>query len=726
MARRYSCFLSYIAIVAWLTACGHDPATTGTAQTQIATQTTTQPQITTQPANQSVSAGQTATFSVAATSTTPLQYQWRNSGSAIAGAIGSSYTTPATVSANNGSSYTVIVTNATGSMTSNAATLTVTAAPAAPQITTQPTSQSVSAGQTATFRVAATSTTPLQYQWQKSGSAIAGATGSSYITPATVSGNNGSSYTVIVTNATGSITSATATLTVTSPTVTSAVAGTDVATYKYDVMRTGQNLTESTLTLFNVTSATFGKLRNLNVDGLVDAQPLYLSRLTVAGAVYNVVFVATEHDSVYAFDADTGTILWQASLLSGGETTSDDRGCGQVTPEIGITSTPVIDRNAGAHGTIYVVAMTKDASSNYHQRLHALDIATGHEMTGSPTEIAAMFGATTFAPGQYKERAALLLNNGTIYTTWASHCDDGPYGGWIIALSESTLAITSVLNVAMDASGSGYASQGPSIWMSGGGPAADSAGNVYVLTANGRFENTLSAAGFPNGGDYGNSFVKISSSSGTLAVADYFTMSGEISESSNDVDLGSGGVMLLPDMTDANGALRQLAVGAGKDGNMYVVDRSNMGKFTSVGNNIWQQLTGVLGSGVWATPAYFNFHVYYGPQGGSLMAFSVTHALISNSPTSQSSTQFTYPGTFPVVSANGTANAIVWAYENTSPAVLHAYAATNLATELYNSNQASNGRDHFGAGNKYIAPVVADGKVFVATTNSVAVFGLLP
>jgi hypothetical protein len=318
------------------------------------------------------------------------------------------------------------------------------------------------------------------------------------------------------------------------------------------------------------------------------------------------------------------------------------------------------------------------------------------------------------------------LNNGTIYTTWASHCDDGPYGGWIIALSESTLAITSVLNVAMDASGSGHASQGPSIWMSGGGPAADLAGDVYVLTANGRFETTLNAGGFPNGGDYGNSFVKISSSGGTLAVADYFAMSGEIAESSGDDDLGSGGVMLLPDMTDANGTVRQLAVGAGKDGNMYVVDRNNMGKFTSVGNNIWQQLTGVLGSGVWATPAYFNFNVYYGPQGGSLMAFSVTNALISNSPTSQSSTQFTYPGTFPVVSANGTGNAIVWAYENTSPAVLHAYAATNLATELYNSNQAPNGRDQFGAGNKNIAPVVADGKVFVATTNSVAVFGLLP
>jgi hypothetical protein len=598
----------------------------------------------------------------------------------------------------------------------------ITTQPAtAPQITTQPVNQTVSTGQSATFSVAATGGAPLQYQWRNGGTAIAGATGSSYTIAATASGDNGSSFTVVVSNADGSMTSSAAMLT-----VTAAAPGTDVVTYKYDLMRTGQNLAESALTLSNVTFATFGKLRNLMVDGLVDAQPLYLSNLTVAGAAHNVVFVATEHDSVYAFDADAGTILWQVSLLAAGETTSDDRGCSQVTPEIGITATPVIDRSAGAHGTIYLVAMTKDSSSNYHQRLHALDITTGSEIASSPTEITAVYGATSFAPGQYKERAALLLSNGTIYTTWASHCDDGPYGGWIIALSESTLALTGALNVAVGASGSGYASQGPSIWMSGGGPAADSAGNVYVLTANGRFDTTLSAAGFPSGGDYGNSFVKVSSSGTTLAVADYFTMSGEVAESSNDVDLGSGGVMLLPDMSDATGTVRHLAVGAGKDSNIYVVNRDAMGEFSSVGNDIWQELDGVLGGGVWATPAYFNFNIYYCPQGGSLRAFSVTNALLSSSPTSETSTQFAYPGTFPVISANGSANAIVWAYENTSPAVLHAYAASNLATELYNSNQAPSGRDQFGAGNKYITPVVADGKVFVATTNSVAVFGLLP
>ena len=600
--------------------------------------------------------------------------------------------------------------------------LTVSPASPAPRITTQPTDQAVSVGQGAVFKVLASGAAPLRYQWQKNGSAIAGATGSSYTTPAATLGDNGSSFTVVVSNAAGSVTSVAARLTVTAA---AGAQGTDVVTYKYDVMRTGRNAAESVLTPANVRPATFGKLQNLSVDGLVDAQPLYLSTLTVNGAAHNVVFVATEHDSLYAFDVDTGKTLWHVSLLSAGETPSDDHGCSQVTPEIGITSTPVIDRTAGVHGTLYVVSMSKDNSSVYYQRLHALDITTGAEIAGGPTTIAATYGSTTFVPGQYAERAALLLVDGTIYTSWTSHCDQGEYGGWIIAFDQATLGLTSALNVARSASGSGFASQGPAIWMSGGGPAADTAGNVYLLTANGRFETTL-AGGFPSGGDYGNSFLKISSAAGALSVGDYFTMSGEVAESSGDQDLGSGGIMLLPDMTDASGVVRQLAVGAGKDGNIYVVNRENMGHFTSVGNDIWQELDSVLPGGVFATPAYFNSSIFYGPQGGSLKAFSLTEARLSSAPTSQTSTLFPFPGTLPVVSSNGTANAIVWAYENSAPAVLHAYSASDLAQEFYNSNQASNGRDHFGSGNKFIAPVVADGKVFVATTSSVAVSGLLP
>jgi hypothetical protein len=509
------------------------------------------------------------------------------------------------------------------------------------------------------------------------------------------------------------------------PTSSTPTVGTDVVTYKNDVMRSGQNLTESVLTTANVNSSSFGLLRSLQVDGKVDAQPLYLSKLTVAGTSDNVVFIATENNSVYAFDSDSGAVLWQVSLNGSGETPSDAHGCNQITPQIGITATPVIDRSAGAHGTIFAVAMTKDASGNYHHRLHALDVTTGAELTDSPTEVSATYLSTSFVPGQYAERAALLLLNGVIYTTWTSHCDQGPYGGWVMAYNESTLAQTSVLNVAVGATGTGTANQGPAIWMSGGGPAADSAGNVYLLTGNGLFDTTLNASGFPSGGDYGNSFLKISTSAGTLAVADYFALDNGVAESQNDVDLGSGGIMLLPDQTDSSGTVRHLAVGAGKDGNLYIVSRDSLGKFSPTANNIWQEIDGSLSGGVWATAAWFNGSIYFGPNGGTLRAFSVTAAQMSSSAISQSATQFEFPGTSPVVSANGTANAIVWAYENATPAVLHAYDATNVAHELYNSNQAANGRDQFGAGNKFIAPTVADGKVFVATTASVGVFGLL-
>jgi outer membrane protein assembly factor BamB len=510
---------------------------------------------------------------------------------------------------------------------------------------------------------------------------------------------------------------------VTTPAPTMPAPPTDVVTYKNDVARTGQNLTESVLKPVNVSAATFGLLRLLQVDGKVDAQPLYLSQLNVGAATYNVVFVVTEHDSVYAFDSDSGTTLWHVSVLGSGESLSDSHGCGQIVPEIGITSTPVIDRNAGPHGALYLVAMSKDASSNYHQRLHALDVTTGAELFGGPTEITATYptasGSTSFNPGQYAERAALLLAGGTLYTAWTSHCDAQPYSGWVIGFDPATLARTKVLNVAPNSHDTG-----PAIWMSGGGPAADTAGNVYLLTGNGAFETSMDANGFPSGQDYGNSFLRLAGS-GPFVVADYFTMSNEVAESSADLDLGSGGGMLLPDMTDAGGTVRHLMVGAGKDGNLYVVDRDSMGRFNSSGNQIWQELDGALPSGIYSTPAYFNGFVFYGDNGATLKAFAVTNARLSATPASQTSTQFGRPGTAAAVSANGTANGIVWAHENASSAVLHAYDATNLAHELYNSTQATGGRDSFGTGNKFITPTIADGKVFVGTTNGVAVFGLI-
>jgi hypothetical protein len=585
-----------------------------------------------------------------------------------------------------------------------------------PSITTQPSGQTASVGGTATFTVVATGSSPLTYQWLKGGAPIAGATSATYTTSAVATTDDGAMYSVKISNSSGNVTSGVVRLT-----VSVGAATVNLLTYKYDNSRSGQNTSETVLTPANVNSATFGLLRLLAVDGKVDAQPLYLGQLNVGGGLHNVVYVVTEHGSAYAFDADTGATLWQVSLIPPGETTSDMVfGCDQVSPEIGITATPVIDRNAGV---MYVVAMSKD-SSTYHHRIHALKVTTGAELFGGPKEITASYTApgsteTDFDPQYYEERAALLLLNGTVYTTWTSHCDTEPYTGWIIAFSATTLAKTAVLNVAPNSGGGG-----PAIWMAGGGPAADSAGNIYLLTGNGVFETTLDAAGFPVAQDYGNSFLKLATTGGTLTVADYFAMTGEVAESNTDADLGSGGVMLLPDLTDSNGTVRHLAVGAGKDQSIYVVDRDSMGHFDPYSDNIWQQLDWVLTGGVWATPAYFNGTVYYGDRFGTLKAFPITNAMLAAQPSSQTSTTFTYPGTLPVVSANGTSNAIVWAHENATNAVLHAYDATDLSNELYNSEQAADGADEFGAGNKFIVPVVIDGKVFVGSESAVGVFGL--
>jgi len=500
----------------------------------------------------------------------------------------------------------------------------------------------------------------------------------------------------------------------------------DITTYHVDVARTGLNPNEATLTTSNVASSTFGLIRTLPVDGHVDAQPLYLSALTIGGQSHNVVYAATEHDSVYAFDADSGAQLWKTSVLGSGETTSGDHGCSQITPEIGITSTPVIDRKAGPNGAIFVVGMTEDSSGHYHQRLHALDVTTGAELSGSPAEISATYpgsganssaGKVVFDPGQYAERAGLLLLNGVIYMGWTSHCDGGPYAGWLMGYNESTLAQASVLNLTPNGS------EG-SIWMSGAGLAADSSNNIYFLDANGTFDTTLNASGFPTNGDFGNGFIKVSTSGASLSVADYFETSNTVSESNGDEDLGSGGALVLPDLTDTSGGVHHLAVGAGKDANIYVVNRDSMGKFNAQNDNaIYQEISGAIG-GVFSMPAYFNNTVYYGAVNDKLKAFPIANAKLATTASAQSANNFQYPGTTPAISANGTSNGIVWAVENSSPAVLHAYDATSLQ-ELYNSNQAASNRDQFGSGNKFITPTIANGKVFVGTRNSVAEFGLL-
>jgi hypothetical protein len=498
-----------------------------------------------------------------------------------------------------------------------------------------------------------------------------------------------------------------------------------VLTWHNDNARTGQNLHEIILTPANVNPTTFGKLFVIPVDGKVDAQPLFVPSLLIAGSMHNVLYVVTEHDSAYAFDADTGTQLWHVSLLGAAETTSDDRSCGQILPEIGITSTPAIDLQSGPHGTIYMVAMSKDAMGNYHQRLHALDLTTGAEEFGGPMEIQATYpgsgagnvaGLLTFDPKQYKERAALLIQNGIVYTSWASHCDIDPYTAWVISYDEATLARVSVLNLTPNGN------EG-SIWAAGAGPAADNTGFLYFPLANGTFDTTLNA-GFPSRSDYGNALVKLSTAGAALSVADYFAMFNTVFESDFDEDLGSGGVVLLPPLNDAQSNPHNLAVAGGKDAKIYVVDTNNMGKFNPNQNNVYEEFPAVVGP-LYSTPAWFNGKLYSGRVGDRLKAYSFTNGTFGMDPTSQTPTTFPYPGTTPSISANGTSNGIVWAVENNDIAALHAFDASDLSNELYNSDTAPNGRDQFGAGNKFIVPTIAHGKVYVGTTNGIGVFGLL-
>jgi len=494
----------------------------------------------------------------------------------------------------------------------------------------------------------------------------------------------------------------------------------NVLTWHNDNARTGQNLKETILTPSNVKSTTFGRLAVLGVDGKVDAQPLYVQNVTIPGqGLHNVLYVATENDSLYAFDADTFGVLKQVSLLGANETPSDDHGCSQVTPQIGITGTPAIDLQAGAAGTLYAISLTKDASGHYHHRLHALDLPTLSEQFGGPVEIQASASGTgaetTFNPTVHVARPGLLIANGTVYTSWGSHCDAGSYAGWVLSYGETTLRQTGSINLVPNGNEGG-------VWSAGSGPAVDSSGNVYLLTGNGTFDTTLNGAGFPSKNDFGNAFVKLSSS-GALTVVDYFTMLNTVAESASDVDLGSGGLMLLPAMDNGSGKQVSLVVGAGKDQNIYVLDQDNFGKFNPSKDAIYQLLSQALPGGAWSSPAWFNGNLYYAGVGDNLKAFGFSSGQFALA--ARSASTFPYPGATPAISANGSANGIVWAVESQSTAVLHAYDAGNVATELYNSNQAARGRDHFGAGNKFIVPTVANGKVYVGTTNGVGVFGLL-
>jgi hypothetical protein len=514
----------------------------------------------------------------------------------------------------------------------------------------------------------------------------------------------------------------------------------NVTTYHNDNARTGQNTQETYLTPANVNSSQFGKLFTVAVDGAVFAQPLYLTNVNIGGGTHNVVYVATQHDSVYAIDADTGTLYWQKSLIpAGGSTVSSNTDlnfCGDIAAEVGITSTPVIDATTG---TLYVVAKVK-LNGAILQYLHALDVSTAAEKFGGPASIQASVPGTAtdgngsmvaFDPRQENQRAGLLLENGHVVIAWAAHCDKTPYHGWVMSYGASTLTQEGAYNTSPNGSANG-------IWMSGAGPAADSSGNIYFATGNGTWSAT----------DNGDSIVKLGPPSGsTLPLMDYFTPYDQGSLSAADLDVSAGGVVLLPTLSNGKKLLGMLS----KAGTIYLIDTSGMGKYcvtqtpacTGPDTNIVQEIPKAF-TGYWGAPAYWNGYLYW--SGGNdtsgaaepLKAYSFNangSGLISTSPSSVAAHSFNFSGPVPSVSSNGASNGIVWGMDNGSFAstcsggtncqVLYAYDATNLATMLYNSSQAANNRDVPGTAVKFTTPTIANGKVYVAGKGSVSAFGLL-
>jgi len=512
---------------------------------------------------------------------------------------------------------------------------------------------------------------------------------------------------------------------------TASVAVTDlvgVFTHHNDVQRTGQNLQEYALSPATVNAANFGNLfscsvtENGTVPGYVYAQPLYVANLMMSdGLTHNVLFVATESDFVYAFDADANPcqLLWTASMLdpthgaAAGATTvpaADTGETGDLIPEIGITSTPVIDP---ATNTMYLVAKTKEPGPVYVQRLHALDITSGAEKFGGPATIV----ANGFDPLTQLQRPGLLLNNGTVYVAFGSHGDSNTYHGWVMGYDKTSLAqIFSWSATDLSANTMG------GIWSGGSGPAADASGNVWVETGNGSFDGTINLA---------DSVVKLSP---TGTVADFFTPSYQDTLRANDIDLGSGGVTILPS-TVGSAAHPNLAVATGKTGVLYLLDQTNLGQFSSSADNDVQEVviqtlnTTKNTQGVFGKTVYWNANVYVAMIGDALRQYSIAQGALSSTANAVSTHTFAFPGSIPAISANGNGGGIVWAqeiggYKPGAPAVLYAFDATNVATQLYVS--ANSGAGAAGNAVKFTVPTVANGKVYVGGQGQVTAFGLLP
>lgn len=508
-----------------------------------------------------------------------------------------------------------------------------------------------------------------------------------------------------------------------------------VFSYHNNISRDGANTQEYALTTANVNTATFGKLFSCPVDGAVYAQPLWIANLMVAGVQRNVVFVATQHDSLYAFDADAGPCvqLWHSNLIdtAHGATTGEltvpagvtgsgnlvGQGFGDITPEVGVTGTPVIDP---ATKILYVVSKSMNAAgTTFYQRLHAIDLATGNEKANSPILIAATFsdasGTVTFNSRQELQRAGLALVNGVVYIAWASHEDALPYHGWVISYGYGSTFTR--LGTFVVAPKTGYGG----IWQSGAAPAADSANNLYFLTGNAKFDIANH--------EYGDSLVKLTSG---LSVASYFTPTNESANNLGDLDFGAGGAAVLADLP-AGSPVLHLLLGGGKDGALYVLNRDLLGAFGDA--NAVQRIPFSAPQKIFATGAFWNNFFYLRPADGPLLAYHLDPAGPTFTFSGQSRNgSFQFPGSTPSVSANGTTNGIVWDLDNRKyctnqslacgPAVLHAYDATNVAAaELWNSATAV--ADTAGNAVKFTVPTVANSKVYVGTrgNNTGGVFG---
>ena len=516
-----------------------------------------------------------------------------------------------------------------------------------------------------------------------------------------------------------------------------------VLTGHYDNTRQCANTNETILTPANVNAQNFGKLFSYSVDGYVYAQPLYVPNLAIPGrGAHNVLYVATEQNSIYAFDADSsaginGGLLWHVNLGAYAISASGDFGTRyknsytDIVPDVGITGTPVIDP---VSGTLYVDAFTHEGSAYIH-RIHALNITNGTEQPDSPALVAATVpgvgvdsvkGIVAFKAQQQLQRPSLTLAGGMLFAAYGSYADTDPYHGWVVGFNAANLQpLTNyVFNTTPNATKAvfgPYAAQA-GIWMGGNGLSVDAATNLYFETGNGSFD-----ANQAGGADYGDSFVKLSTTNG-LAVADYFTPHDQATLAANDEDLGSGGPLVLPDSV-GSAAHPHLIVGAGKEGTIYLIDRDQMGHFKSANDSqIVQVLPSIIG-GVWCSPAYFNHFIYYHGSGEALKAFAITNGVMSTGPVSKSPENFGDKGTTPTpaVSANGISNAIVWEIDSDAAvgsglAVLHAYNATNLTQELYNTGQDST-RDNPGAAVKHVAPTIINGKVYVAAQYVVSVYG---